>query len=196
MDRRETGEIPTQYEYDHNQTGAITVAVSDDETGFKIERKTGSGGTFSQITTVEANVKTFSDTGLSASTAYYYRVRNYSNAGDSDYSNTANATTQSSGGGGDDGGGGTGDDESDSEGGNCFIATACFGSKMAKEVQILCAFRDKYLLTNSAGRAFVKFYYKHSPRFADLIRKKRGLKAVIRTGLKPLVWAVNQIIKK
>ena len=238
LDRRDTGEIPTLHEYDHNQRGAITVAVSDDaryiaagygdstiriferstapsnlaasavsdsqillawkdnsddETGFKIERKTGSSGTFSQITTVEANVKTFSDTGLSASTEYYYRVRSYSSVGDSDYSNTASATTQSSGGGGD---GGTGGDGSDSGGGNCFIATACFGSIMAEEVQILCAFRDKFLLTNSAGRAFVKLYYKISPKFTDLIRKKEGLKAVIRTVLKPIVWAVNQIVKK
>ncbi len=238
-DRRDTGEITTPYEYDHNQRGAITVAVSDDaryiaagygdstiriferstapsnlaasavsssqillawqdnsddETGFKIERKTGNSGTFSQITTVEANVKTLIDTDLSAGTGYYYRVRSYSGVGDSDYSNTANATTFSSGGGG---GGGSGDGGgSDSEGGGCFIATACFGSVMAEEVQILCTFRDKFLLTNSAGRAFVKFYYKHSPRFADLIRKNEGLKAVIRTVLKPLVWAVNQIVKK
>ncbi len=48
---------------------------STTETGFKIERKTGSGGTYAQIATVGTNVTNYSDTGLSAATTYYYRVR-------------------------------------------------------------------------------------------------------------------------
>jgi transcriptional regulator CtsR len=67
---------------------------SSDETGFKIERKTGSGS-YSQIATVGANVASYSDTYLSASTTYYYRVSAYSSAGNSDYSNEASATTLS-----------------------------------------------------------------------------------------------------
>ncbi len=63
------------------------------ESGFKIERKTESGGTFSQITTVAPNVTSYSDTGLSASTAYYYRVRAYNWIDNSGYSNEASATT-------------------------------------------------------------------------------------------------------
>jgi len=65
---------------------------SGDETGFKIERKTGTGS-YSQIATVGANVTSYSNTGLTASTTYYYRVRAYSAAGNSDYSNEASATT-------------------------------------------------------------------------------------------------------
>jgi titin len=65
---------------------------SSDETGFKIERKTGSGS-YSQIATVGANVASYSDTYLSASTTYYYRARAYNAAGNSDYSNEASATT-------------------------------------------------------------------------------------------------------
>ncbi len=66
---------------------------STDETGFKIERKTGAGGTYGQIDTVGAGITTYQNTGLSASTEYYYRVRAYNADGDSDYSNEANATT-------------------------------------------------------------------------------------------------------
>jgi hypothetical protein len=65
------------------------------EDGFKIERCTGEGcANFAQIATVGANVVSYSNTGLAASTSYSYRVRAYNAAGDSDYSNTASAVTQ------------------------------------------------------------------------------------------------------
>src|SRR5512143_2206920 len=64
------------------------------EQGFKIERCTGVGCTnFTQIATVGANVTSYSNTGLTASTSYSYRVRAYNAAGDSGYSNSASATT-------------------------------------------------------------------------------------------------------
>jgi carboxypeptidase T len=64
------------------------------EQGFKIERCTGVGCIdFTQIATVEANVTNYSNTGLSASTSYSYRVRAFNASGDSDYSNTASAST-------------------------------------------------------------------------------------------------------
>ena len=66
---------------------------SDNETGFKIERKTGAGGNYQQIVTVGANVIKYSDTGLSGDTTYYYLVRASSDSGDSSYSNKASATT-------------------------------------------------------------------------------------------------------
>ncbi len=79
-------------------TSQINLAWTDNatnETGFKIERCTGAGcSTFTQIATVGANVISYSDTGLSASTTYTYRVRATNASGDSDYSNTASATTQ------------------------------------------------------------------------------------------------------
>ena len=66
---------------------------SDSEIGFNIERKTGAGGTYSEIATLEADVTTYSDTGLSEDTTYYYRVRAYNDAGDSSYSNEDSAAT-------------------------------------------------------------------------------------------------------
>ena len=69
---------------------------SDDETGFKIERRTGSGS-YAQIATLEANVTTFSNTGLASNTQYTYRVRAYNDDGNSAYSNEASATTSPTG---------------------------------------------------------------------------------------------------
>ena len=60
---------------------------SDNEIGFNIERKTGAEGTYSEIATREADVTTYSDTGLSGDTIYYYRVSAYNAAGNSSYSN-------------------------------------------------------------------------------------------------------------
>ena len=80
------------------------------ESGYRIEQKTGSGGTYAEIAVVDADVATYGNTGLSASTAYYYRVRAYNGSDNSDYSNEGHATTLGASG-GDDGGG-------------CFVATA------------------------------------------------------------------------
>jgi subtilisin family serine protease len=64
------------------------------ETGFKIERCKGATCTnFTQIGTVGANITGYSSTGLSANTAYRYRVRAYNVSGNSAYSNIASATT-------------------------------------------------------------------------------------------------------
>jgi Zn-dependent metalloprotease len=67
---------------------------SDNETGFKIERKKV-GGTFAQVGTVAANVHTYNNTsGLTADTAYTYRVRaNLGTTLNSDYSNEATVAT-------------------------------------------------------------------------------------------------------
>lgn len=66
---------------------------SGSETGFKIERKTGAGGSWSQIGTVGANATSYPDAPTDDNTLYYYRVRSYTAGGDSAYSNEASATT-------------------------------------------------------------------------------------------------------
>jgi hypothetical protein len=69
----------------------------------------------------------------------------------------------------------------------CFIATAAYGSPMAKEIEILREFRDEYLLTNPQGQALVDFYYKVSPPLAQFITEHPSLKPIVRVGLLPAV---------
>jgi hypothetical protein len=68
--------------------------TSTSQTGVKIERSTDNV-TFTQLAVAGATAVSYSDIGLSASTTYFYRVRATSASGDSAYSNTASATTQS-----------------------------------------------------------------------------------------------------
>ena len=71
---------------------------ASNEDGFKIERCSGSGCTnFAQIAQVGPGVVNYSNTGLTSSTNYTYRVSAYNIAGNSSYSNTASATTLASG---------------------------------------------------------------------------------------------------
>ena len=66
---------------------------SSDEDNFKIERSPDGSSGWTQIGTNSANDTTYTDSGLSCSTAYYYRVRASNTAGNSSYSNTSNSTT-------------------------------------------------------------------------------------------------------
>jgi hypothetical protein len=89
---------PTSLQATAASSNQINLAWTDSDTeiGFQIERCTGAGcSDFAQIATVGANVTSYSNTGLTASTCYSYRVLAYNMAGESDYSNTANAVTQS-----------------------------------------------------------------------------------------------------
>jgi hypothetical protein len=70
--------------------------------------------------------------------------------------------------------------------GACFIATAAYGSYQEPHVWVLREFRDKILLTNSIGKAFVSFYYETSPPIADFISRHDSLRMVTRTALLPL----------
>ena len=65
---------------------------SNNETGFYIERSPDNS-TWTQITSVTANTTSYTDTGLSSSTIYYYRVRAFNAGGDSAYTNVSNTTT-------------------------------------------------------------------------------------------------------
>ena len=65
----------------------------------------------------------------------------------------------------------------------CFIATAAYGSADAPEVELLRRFRDRRLLTNRPGAAFVRLYYRLSPPLARLIARKPRLRTMVRRTL-------------
>ncbi len=67
---------------------------SNDEDGFKIERgSAASPGSFVEIATVGSNVNLYNDGGLTANTAYVYRVRAFKGLLTSSYSNEITVTT-------------------------------------------------------------------------------------------------------
>lgn len=65
---------------------------SIDEQGFRIDRSLD-GTNFAELATVNPNVTTFSDTGLTPNTTYFYRVLAFNNFGNSAPSNIAADTT-------------------------------------------------------------------------------------------------------
>ena len=77
------------------QINLTWVDNSNNESGFKVERGVSSNGTiiYSQIGTTNANITSLSDSGRTPNTIYYYRVRAYNSAGDSNYSNRITAMT-------------------------------------------------------------------------------------------------------
>jgi subtilisin family serine protease len=100
---------PTNLQATGTTPSSISLSWTDNATGedgYKVERK-GADGTFVQIAVLGPNSTTFTDSGLTPSTGYTYRVRAYNTIpADSSYSNETSATTLSAS--ADQGGGGGG----------------------------------------------------------------------------------------
>ncbi|MBU1043281.1 MAG: hypothetical protein KJ915_02645 [Candidatus Omnitrophica bacterium] len=151
-----------------------------EEYGYRVERKECDYGYWTQIAELPQNSTSYSDQDIVIGLTYCYRIKAFKLSEETTYSNealviadasTASESPVSSGG-----------------GGGCFIATAAFGTPMAKEVISLCQFRDNYLLRSCTGRTFVAVYYRYSPAIADSIRDKEQIKAFVRILLEPLIF--------
>ncbi|OPY69415.1 MAG: hypothetical protein A4E57_01217 [Syntrophorhabdaceae bacterium PtaU1.Bin034] len=101
-----------------------------------------------------------------------------SNKGSDDPSGAGAADAAS----GDSGGGGSG--------GSCFIATATYGS-LHPHVAVLREFRDKHLLTNPPGRAFVRLYHRYSPGIVAIMERHDVFRTASRGMLTPVVYAIK-----
>ena len=76
-----------------NQINLSWTDNSANETQFKIQQARTTNGPWTQISTVNSNVVTFSSTGLNPSTTYYYQVLASNSSGDSAPTSPAFATT-------------------------------------------------------------------------------------------------------
>ena len=91
---------PTGVSANATSSSSITIswnAVSG-ATSYTVYRSTSRSGSFSSVGTTSST--SFTNTGLSANTTYYYKVTAANSYGTSGYSSTVSATTQSGGGGG------------------------------------------------------------------------------------------------
>jgi len=139
-----------------------------------LDAQTGGSGSFSYSPTGEEEVE---------EGTHYFATRSTDNAGnveeepsgDGDISYTVTPTEPTPTPSGDNG-----------DGGGCFIATAAFGSKMDRHVEILCTFRDNRLLTDQFGRGIVNLYYRLSPPAADYLRQHPSVRIVVKYTLIPI----------
>jgi hypothetical protein len=74
----------------------------------------------------------------------------------------------------------------------CFIATAAYGSPLAREVVLLQGFRDRYLSRHTLGEKFIQAYYRLSPTLAEQISKNTFLKLLTRSLLTPVIFLIKK----
>jgi streptogramin lyase len=77
----------------------------------------------------------------------------------------------------------------------CVIATATFGSELAREVQFLRSFRDQQIMNTFAGSnfmvAFNAWYYSFSPAIAQYEYSHATVRTMIKVALYPLIGVLH-----
>ncbi|MFX0202564.1 MAG: CFI-box-CTERM domain-containing protein [Candidatus Hodarchaeota archaeon] len=169
----------------HLSASSLTLAwdpnTEPDLAGYKVYYGTRSGDYDDAIDV--GDVIQYTVWGLEPETRYYLALTAYDTSwNESDFSWEVSGIT--------------GDDppppvQTDSEDGHsewgCFIATAAYGSYLNSHVKNLRDFRDKFLISNSLGRKFVRLYYQYGPRIANHIEKYDFLQLLSRQALLPLI---------
>jgi hypothetical protein len=75
------------------------------------------------------------------------------------------------------------------------VATAAYQSPLHPSVKLLREFRDRRLLTNGIGRAFVAAYYRWSPAAANAIARSGALRLLARALLVPVIAVAFIVLK-
>ncbi|MBF0230329.1 MAG: fibronectin type III domain-containing protein, partial [Desulfamplus sp.] len=78
-----------------NQINVTWQDNSDNENGFKLERSTDADFSNPVLVTLDENIMSYTDSALIPATLYFYRIYSYNAGGNSEYSNGANALTDS-----------------------------------------------------------------------------------------------------
>ena len=78
------------------QTQAIKLDWTDvtNETRYRIFRSSSSGGTYTQIDSVNSNITTYTNTGLTGGSTWYYKIASYNSNGQSSLTTYVSATAQ------------------------------------------------------------------------------------------------------
>ena len=71
---------------------------------------------------------------------------------------------------------------------SCFIATACYGTSMHADLDVLRRFRDEKMPVGLTA-----FYYRHSPPIARFIARHRLLRWLIRQPIKLAVRCLHEV---
>jgi hypothetical protein len=75
----------------------------------------------------------------------------------------------------------------------CFVASAAYGSPLADEVSVLRRVRDRYLMPQAFGRAWVAGYYRIGGWLAGRIAPYARVRAAVRGVLSPCVALARQL---
>jgi hypothetical protein len=69
----------------------------------------------------------------------------------------------------------------------CFVASAVYGSPLAREVSVLRRLRDRHLQSNELGRGLIRAYYAVGEPLAARVREHPWLARAVRAALSPIV---------
>ncbi|MFN7906157.1 MAG: CFI-box-CTERM domain-containing protein [Pseudobdellovibrionaceae bacterium] len=78
----------------------------------------------------------------------------------------------------------------------CFIATSAYGDITHPDVLFLRQFRDQYLKKSFLGRKFIFFYYRYSPRIADVVESRKCLRCATKSILTFFVLTARFFLAK
>jgi hypothetical protein len=78
----------------------------------------------------------------------------------------------------------------------CFIATATMGNYNHPVVYELRQFRDNWLLNKTWGQKFTEWYYKNSPKVAEIIKDSPTLKTLTFILIVFPLYCISKLTKK